>query len=339
MKIEDRFVRNYGIDLLKIISCIAVIALHTFSRTGAPIFQICFLCGGFAVPTFFLVNGYLILSRDVDRMKLLKKAGRYLLLAFSWTILVFIVHMIEGRGGVNLILTVVEELFLQGGDFPHFWYLGGLILVYIVLVLMLPLSEKNPTAYYIMIGISFIVMIAMDDANIYRIVNNQSLIQDDIPQAFRLWTWVFYFLLGAPPIMDKAGKIYDLLRKNRWFLLVMAVVINIGYQYIVGCLKLGMKLPEYFYDNILSIVEVLMLFLCCKDLKIENKRARTVISELSGDILGIYIIHLHVKAVVCHFIPTSSLIMQMVTVASVFMISAVGVSIARRVPIVNKLVA
>lgn len=73
-------------------------------------------------------------------------------------------------------------------------------------------------------------------------------------------------------------------------------------------------------------------------MQIKNERIRAVISELSGDILGIYIIHLHVKAVVCRFISASSVIKQIVVIIAVFMISVAGISIARRIQIVKKMV-
>ena len=69
--------RNYGLDILKIISCIAVIGLHTFSRTGEMAYQICFLCCGFAIPTFFIVNGYLILRTDIVLEELIKEPKKY----------------------------------------------------------------------------------------------------------------------------------------------------------------------------------------------------------------------------------------------------------------------
>lgn len=45
--------RNQSIDLLKIMACVAVIGLHTFSRDLSLLNASLYYCCGFAVPVFF----------------------------------------------------------------------------------------------------------------------------------------------------------------------------------------------------------------------------------------------------------------------------------------------
>lgn len=58
--------RNTGIDFLKVLSVMGVVALHTQRslETGICYNPFLYYCGRFAMPVFFMVNGYLILSKS-----------------------------------------------------------------------------------------------------------------------------------------------------------------------------------------------------------------------------------------------------------------------------------
>lgn len=51
--------RNENIDLIKIAACIAVVGLHTFMPHALALYYLC----AFAVPVFFMVNGYLLTKK------------------------------------------------------------------------------------------------------------------------------------------------------------------------------------------------------------------------------------------------------------------------------------
>lgn len=106
--------RDYGIDILKIVSCFAVVGLHTFSREGEMASRIFLLLCGFAVPSFFMANGYLVL-RNISRIKMLKKAGHYILICFEWNIIMSILYFFKGELGNPVIDTLKELLFQKGG--------------------------------------------------------------------------------------------------------------------------------------------------------------------------------------------------------------------------------
>lgn len=75
--------RNYGIDFLKIIACLAVLRLHIISINVAENeFQLfTYYLSGFAVPIFFMANGYFILNkRDLKFDYIIKKIKKILIL-------------------------------------------------------------------------------------------------------------------------------------------------------------------------------------------------------------------------------------------------------------------
>lgn len=75
--------RNYGIDFLKIIACLAVLRLHIISINVAENeFQLfTYYLSGFAVPIFFMANGYFILNKiDLKFDYIIKKIKKILIL-------------------------------------------------------------------------------------------------------------------------------------------------------------------------------------------------------------------------------------------------------------------
>lgn len=56
--------RNYNLDLLKIIACVAVVGLHTLQKDLSVINSTLYYCCGFAVPVFFMCSGYMLLNRS-----------------------------------------------------------------------------------------------------------------------------------------------------------------------------------------------------------------------------------------------------------------------------------
>lgn len=67
--------RNEGIDLLKALCMIAVVGLHSqrSTATGMVNNKILYYLSRFAMPCFFMVNGYLILCKKNFRVEYYKK--------------------------------------------------------------------------------------------------------------------------------------------------------------------------------------------------------------------------------------------------------------------------
>lgn len=55
--------REYGIDIIKIIACSFVVAIHTVNGQLGVINRIIQMCTVLAIPLFFTVNGYLLLKK------------------------------------------------------------------------------------------------------------------------------------------------------------------------------------------------------------------------------------------------------------------------------------
>ena len=80
--------RNVNLDGLKLLACFAVIGLHvfTYNYNNTIITYIHYMCG-YAVPIFFLVNGYLILNKkEVTYTYTAKKILKILFLVVLWNL-------------------------------------------------------------------------------------------------------------------------------------------------------------------------------------------------------------------------------------------------------------
>lgn len=186
---------------------------------------------------------------------------------------------------------------------------------------------------------SFLVMICMDVLTIVSVLENGAIIQKSIPQTLRLWTWLFYFTLAHSILkLKNSNQIIKGIKRKKWFIIPAMFLLNVGYEYYIGFRVLNICLPEFFYDNLLMVITVAVLFLGLYELDIRNERIRIVIKELSADILGIYIIHLHVKELLLKIIVVNTITKQIAFLMIIFIVSTVIISMVRRMPVINKLV-
>lgn len=65
--------RNYNLDLLRIMACIAVIGLHTSSKDVSVLNTLIYYFCGFAVLLFFMAIGYILMQRTENNKELCEK--------------------------------------------------------------------------------------------------------------------------------------------------------------------------------------------------------------------------------------------------------------------------
>lgn len=109
--VSDR--RNYNLDLLRIMVCIAVIGLHTSSKDVSVLNTLIYYFCGFAVPLFFMAIGYILMQRteitknyvrkNITKVNLSQKAKKYVSMFTPFVMGIYIVH--------PLILWIIN----------HFW--------------------------------------------------------------------------------------------------------------------------------------------------------------------------------------------------------------------------
>ena len=111
-----------------------------------------------------------------------------------------------------------------------------------------------------------------------------------IIQTFRLWNWMFYFLLG---VYFRTSGIKSKKTGGLW-LLVLLLVCNYLHQVLLNP-YMGTVLCEYYYSSPLVIWGVFLVFGKINSMRIEpNGKISHLIRILSSLFLPVYAIHMFV---------------------------------------------
>ena len=88
--------RDYSFDLLRVISMLMVVVIHVsnvYSRSFGSISNTSFLISlifntvsRISVPVFFMISGALLVDREYDKKKYMKRLKKYIILIFVWDV-------------------------------------------------------------------------------------------------------------------------------------------------------------------------------------------------------------------------------------------------------------
>lgn len=329
--------RDVGLDFIKIIACFLVVALHTikpsFSVNNFAIVAIAVT----AIPFFLMVNGYLMFQKETLTYDYVgKKIIRILAVCFSWEALHSVAYYLYYHEVRNFIKSFLLD-FLQQGLFFHFWFMGTLIILYLILPFLYRLYDRNSVIYICILAGLGIICFSVN--LIMTFTKNQFILE--IPQSLRLWNWLLYYMLGGLMAKKKSqinGILYKYSRITKMIIFVVAIVLLIFWQWLIGNIIIKHYVLETFYGSIPIIVSTMILFLCLSGL---NYKHGKVITYLSGLSMGIYIFHPFVLAVFQKFIPTfisgnagMNLLFWFVTVITCGAVTAV----IKRIPVIKELI-
>jgi surface polysaccharide O-acyltransferase-like enzyme len=334
--------RNFNLDLLKILACFSVVVLHVtgrvvFVNNNYTLSHFFYYAACIAVPIFFMVNGYLLLNKNEITYKYIwKKISNILIVVFSWNLIILIGKLIIKREFNNPIYSVVENL-IQRGYFWQFWFFGSLIIIYLFVPILNKYFKNVKSAVLLtcmFIGISLVI----DLISIFRSLNGDSIVQINVIQTFRLWTWLAYYLLGGllgnTLVKNKILNFFNV--KWNWAILISSLTISNIYQYNMAKLYNAVN-AEYFYDNILTFVYVISLFILV--LRFNFKSLNRFILLISSNMIGIYILHATVIKVLSKLISFDKPLLNTIIIFIVFISSLLCSWIISKIPIVKKLIS
>lgn len=157
------------LDLLRILACFFVIVNHTTaeifqSRTPEGLTWLAavtyFFSSKFAVPVFFMISGYLLMSRQEPWSQTFRRMGRVVLVILLTGILYWLYHGLHQEQGADwqAILANIATIHFQTPS-NALWYLYN----YLGLLLMMPFFGKMASAmtrqdyhiYFLVYGIVF----------------------------------------------------------------------------------------------------------------------------------------------------------------------------------------
>ncbi|MEA0974602.1 acyltransferase family protein, partial [Lacticaseibacillus paracasei] len=296
--------------------------------------------GTMAIPIFFSINGYLILGRKrLSYQYILTKVYHLLLPVFLWSLVGSVSQIYINHIFPNPIESAFLSL-LQIGNFNVFWFIGALVIVQLCSPVLHWLMQHRWLLFQgciLFLGIACTAVMVTSYYLGYPVSKN-------IIQTFRLWTWLFYFMLGAwvrnikLPVSIEKMRTLSKLNRILSFLVVVAFVQVLS---VISATRLRTGFAEFDYDSLFVIVGVLIVMLLYSQV-VSLGRSRLVthlIHHVASNTMGIFIIHSIIIRVLIKFAPSMFRSFTPVLIIVVFVVSDVIVTVAKRIPLVRYFVS
>ena len=308
--------RNYNVDFIRVMACSAVVGLHTFPKDLSTVTASLYYLCGFAVPVFFMSSGYFLLNRgEVSYKYAVQKCIGIIRVVFLWNSIIFILKfakqlILDEEVTINL-MTLAKEFvksFVQWGTLWQFWYLGALLIIY---ALLLVLSRRNCRQKRAVLLICGIVSVVVEAASfLYGMP-----LQKNVIQTFRVWTWLFYFLLGSEMPKAKDWFCAHVNMISHFIICLAVTVLIVAYQNYVGSKIIleatGVLHAEYFYDSLFEMIWIVLIVTLLLRINFSS-RFTDCIFRLAPLTMGIYIMHPMVLKVTLAIIGNTSIFRSIV---------------------------
>ena len=292
--------REVKVDLIKIFACIGVVALHTVKMNKGILNLVIGLLATTSIPLFFVINGYLMFRKDQISYKYaFRKIFRILIVCFSWEALHGLAFFLYYRESRNFLRSFILDFF-QKGLFFHFWFMGALIILYLILPLLRKLQRELPVKYKKLLFVFGTVCVIVDIIMI--VLQNPFILK--VAQSLRIWIWIFYYMLGGYIAVNRRcliEKINNISMFAKNIIFISTILGLLIWQLVIGKIVYGKVMIECNYGALPIIIATISIFLYSISLnKIKNDKR---ITKMASVTMGIYIFHPFILAVLEKFIP------------------------------------
>lgn len=287
--------RLIGLDILKIVSALMIILIHSSANiynnheVGTSIWfagLVLNVIPRFAVPTFLMISGALLLGRKTDLNKIIKRAITAGIVLFAWSFAYIVMKKIAWGEGDILKETVM--LLFRRGPSGHLWY--GYLLVWVYL--FVPILNRIYESLTIKMRVYFIVIALIVPSIIDGIINYLSL-EGQILES----PYFMYMHLGYISIIFIGRLVYENREKISVFLGVASFAIGFLITMILTSViskKMGTSVDVVFSEleisNILYAFGV-MILVCKLSWRGDSTFVKKMIIRLSELSLGVYFSH------------------------------------------------
>lgn len=307
------------------------------------------------VPLFFIVNGALILNKELDIYMHIKKTIRLFILTFIWGVILLSSYGVIMGDSYSVLGFIKSLVTWKEGRLNLLWYLQTLTCIYILFPIIKSVydnKDKNILRYTAIIiviftfGISFLNMI-LDVIQILVLGGLKfdgliNLILDKFNPFKGFYAYsIVYFIMGGiifQKIEDNTQKVSN--TKLILFPITSALILFL-YGVIVSLNTRNLcDISWNGYDSIMTlIISISIVIICFKlEYKIKNTKLLTVIGS---NTLGIYLLHGIVGRFLKPFfisLPISGNLIFNIIYIFIFMMITLGiVLILKKIPLVKEL--
>ena len=331
------------IDYLRVFSCLAVILTHVFTTartdfishtlTQDIVSKIIINLLHFSVPIFFMITGYLFLSKknDYSLVYFFKKyVLKYILAIFTFGFLYSIIEeLFNKRFSIYTISNALVNT-IQGKSWEHMWYLYTLvgIMIFIPLLKVL-LNENKKYLKYVFIILLISSFVYPQIESFFNVKIGFDLI---IKSPYLVYVIIGYYLgnsnkknsflfcLGIflSTILIVGSQIISALNKNELFLSKLSIIGN--------------------YDSPVILIFSICIFELFKNINKNN----IFVSYIANKTYLIYIVHMFwINLIYKYFkynIYNNLFIKSVIVFFSVFVLSYISSIIIKKIPFFNKIV-
>ena len=296
------------ITVLNVLACIFVIMLHCytlgFEETSDWVLERIFRGIAYcAVPIFFMISGATLIDyrERYDTKTFFKKRFlKTLLPLVIWCVIYFVIKLITKEIDANSIsFRFLIEYFTNVRMNQVFWFFVVIIGIYLSIpVISLIPKENRQKAFLYIIVLSFITISFLPF--VFRLMNIQY--NNDLRFPLTASGWIMFIFIGY------YVSHYEIELKKRLIIYTLGLLGLLTF--IIGTIIWSFSIDEFVnifdeYYNVPCLLFSTAFFLAFKQIKFETKFGNVVYkicNFIAPTTLGIYIIHMLVKSLLCLWI-------------------------------------
>lgn len=325
--------REYSFDILRVVAMVMVITIHVsnvYSRSFGIIsnksFFVSLIFNTFSrvsVPIFLMISGALLLNREFNLKKYLKRLFKFIILIVVWDIIYLVWEYLYLGVTYNNLYKLIFEPYRA-----HLWFLYTILILYAIQPILRKILLKSNNIIKVLLLVIWILF------------STGSMISHTLAQYFTLFSYIGFFVLGK--YLYDYVKSKDLRKYN--ILLIITMIICFTISIILNyksSIKYNMFYNLYFaYRTPFIIISSFVFY----TLIISNYRKddlNKLIMKLSDLSFGVYLIHgIFLDITVKKFLYPSinSLIGIPIFTIIIFICSIVSVYILKKIKFINNIV-
>jgi surface polysaccharide O-acyltransferase-like enzyme len=359
---HNRKERYEFIDLLKAVAIFLVVMGHNsnlktnFLESGSLFtyfnyFTRTFLC--VCVPTFFFVNGALLLNNNFNLKKHINKIISIIIITVLWGIITLIVLM-PIKGEYMSFIEFAKSLWYWKTDWINFlWFMQALVIIYIFFPLIKVAYEKEINCLYFFLITAFIMsfgnVFLSNCANVIEFIIGKNYIEGNFNffNNYNAFNYIYgyaivYFILGGIFLKHK-DKFYE----KKWEKIAVGVIaVSIVLLTLYGILMTKSNGAMYDiiwngFEMIPTLCMVIAMFILSLRYKGKNKFSK-FISLVSKNSFGIYLTHWTWSFLFIKYmkqIPNSdNILAALIYAIFILLLSLLTVLLLKKIPLVKKLI-